>query len=157
MSPIDLVAQGAWDAMKHQDIEEKLEKLGVEHGFSQPSGSNVPHIHAPHARAASVSLVFLFQLAFCWFETKTFVLPPTPCITMAIFRLIILFRMSIIHLFLTIILCHPHRFQPLQTLNCCSSSSTNYTRTNLLPCPKQPLLNRHNTLCLLLQITWPDK
>jgi hypothetical protein len=31
-------------------IEEKLDKLGVERG----SGSNVPHIHAPHARAASV-------------------------------------------------------------------------------------------------------
>ncbi|KAK0465644.1 hypothetical protein IW261DRAFT_1686469 [Armillaria novae-zelandiae] len=32
-------------------IEEKLEKLGVERG----SGSNVPHIYAPHARAASIS------------------------------------------------------------------------------------------------------
>ncbi|KAG7450750.1 uncharacterized protein BT62DRAFT_1045593 [Guyanagaster necrorhizus] len=32
-------------------IEEKLEKLGVERG----SGSNAPHIYAPHARAASIS------------------------------------------------------------------------------------------------------
>jgi hypothetical protein len=37
--------------MKQQVIEEKLEKLGVERG----SGSNVPHIFAPHARAASVN------------------------------------------------------------------------------------------------------
>jgi hypothetical protein len=36
--------------MKQKLIEEKLEKLGVEKG----SGSSVPHIHAPHARAASV-------------------------------------------------------------------------------------------------------
>jgi len=43
--------QRAWDAMKQQAIEEKLERLGVERG----SGSTVPHIHAPHARAASVS------------------------------------------------------------------------------------------------------
>jgi hypothetical protein len=38
--------------MKQKDIEEKLEKLGVEKG----SGSSVPHIYAPHARAASVRL-----------------------------------------------------------------------------------------------------
>ena len=42
--------QAAWDEMKQQAIEEKLERLGVERG----SGSNVPHIYAPHARAASV-------------------------------------------------------------------------------------------------------
>lgn len=36
--------------MKQKMIEEKLEKLGVEKG----SGSSVPNIHAPHARAASV-------------------------------------------------------------------------------------------------------
>jgi len=42
--------QAAWDEMKQQAIEEKLERLGVERG----SGSNVPHIFAPHARAASV-------------------------------------------------------------------------------------------------------
>jgi hypothetical protein len=36
--------------MKQQSIEEKLKKLGVERG----SGSNVPQIFAPHARAASV-------------------------------------------------------------------------------------------------------
>ncbi|KAG6878337.1 hypothetical protein C0993_008515 [Termitomyces sp. T159_Od127] len=41
----------AWEAMKQKEIEEKLEKLGVERGY----GSNVPHIHAPHARAASIS------------------------------------------------------------------------------------------------------
>ncbi|KII86500.1 hypothetical protein PLICRDRAFT_114601 [Plicaturopsis crispa FD-325 SS-3] len=32
-------------------IEEKLQRLGVERG----PGTNVPHIHAPHARAASIS------------------------------------------------------------------------------------------------------
>ncbi|TFK76630.1 hypothetical protein BDN72DRAFT_829764 [Pluteus cervinus] len=41
----------AWEEMRQQAIEEKLEKLGVERG----SGSNVPHIFAPHARAASIS------------------------------------------------------------------------------------------------------
>ncbi|KXN84795.1 hypothetical protein AN958_12089 [Leucoagaricus sp. SymC.cos] len=46
-----LPGKAAWDEMKQQAIEEKLEKLGVERG----SGSNVPHIFAPHARAASVS------------------------------------------------------------------------------------------------------
>ncbi|KAF8887705.1 hypothetical protein BD779DRAFT_1525783 [Infundibulicybe gibba] len=40
-----------WETIKQQAIEEKLEKLGVERG----SGSNMPHIHAPHARAASIS------------------------------------------------------------------------------------------------------
>ncbi|KIK96867.1 hypothetical protein PAXRUDRAFT_825497 [Paxillus rubicundulus Ve08.2h10] len=39
-----------WDAMKHRVIEEKLEKLGVERGF----GGSLP-LHAPHARAASIS------------------------------------------------------------------------------------------------------
>ncbi|THG97227.1 hypothetical protein EW026_g4730 [Hermanssonia centrifuga] len=41
----------AWDAMKQKMIEEKLQRLGVEKG-SMPT---VPHIHAPHARAASIS------------------------------------------------------------------------------------------------------
>ncbi|KAF9818476.1 hypothetical protein IEO21_02714 [Rhodonia placenta] len=36
---------------KQKIIEEKLEKLGVERG----NGSAIPHIHAPHARAASIS------------------------------------------------------------------------------------------------------
>ncbi|KIJ08619.1 hypothetical protein PAXINDRAFT_172862 [Paxillus involutus ATCC 200175] len=40
----------AWDALKHRVIEEKLEKLGVERG----SGGSLP-LHAPHARAASIS------------------------------------------------------------------------------------------------------
>ncbi|KAH7926206.1 hypothetical protein BV22DRAFT_1063463 [Leucogyrophana mollusca] len=40
----------AWDALKQRVIEEKLEKLGVERG----SGNSIP-IHAPHARAASIS------------------------------------------------------------------------------------------------------
>ncbi|KAF9480431.1 hypothetical protein BDN70DRAFT_912709 [Pholiota conissans] len=50
---IDVYLPGklSWDAIKQRDIEEKLEKLGVERG----SGSNIPHIHAPHARAASIS------------------------------------------------------------------------------------------------------
>ncbi|KAH0838729.1 hypothetical protein J3R83DRAFT_7083 [Lanmaoa asiatica] len=40
----------AWDAVKQRVIEEKLEKLGVERG----TGGSVS-IHAPHARAASIS------------------------------------------------------------------------------------------------------
>ncbi|KAG0703038.1 hypothetical protein DFH29DRAFT_998824 [Suillus ampliporus] len=40
----------AWDAIKQRVIEEKLERLGVERG----SGGALP-IHAPHARAASIS------------------------------------------------------------------------------------------------------
>lgn len=50
------ILQAAWDEMKQQVIEEKLERLGVERG----SGSNVPHIFAPHARAASV-MSFLLE------------------------------------------------------------------------------------------------
>ncbi|KAG5646905.1 hypothetical protein DXG03_001981 [Asterophora parasitica] len=46
-----LPGKRAWEEIKKIAIEEKLEKLGVERGF----GSNVPHIHAPHARAASIS------------------------------------------------------------------------------------------------------
>lgn len=46
-----LPGKSAWKVMKQKMIEEKLEKLGVEKG----SGSSVPHIHAPHARAASIS------------------------------------------------------------------------------------------------------
>lgn len=42
--------QVAWDALQQRVIEEKLEKLGVERG----TGGSVS-IHAPHARAASVS------------------------------------------------------------------------------------------------------
>ncbi len=45
-----LTLKSSWDTMKRRIIEEKLERLGVERG----SGSTVPHIHAPHARAASV-------------------------------------------------------------------------------------------------------
>ncbi|OCH88965.1 hypothetical protein OBBRIDRAFT_819908 [Obba rivulosa] len=46
-----LPGKSAWDDIKRSIIEEKLEKLGVERG----SGSTIPHIHAPHARAASIS------------------------------------------------------------------------------------------------------
>ncbi|KAG2132395.1 hypothetical protein DEU56DRAFT_812649 [Suillus clintonianus] len=45
-----LPGQAAWDAIKLSVIEEKLVRLGVERG----SGGIVP-IHAPHARAASIS------------------------------------------------------------------------------------------------------
>ncbi|KAF5361647.1 hypothetical protein D9758_007367 [Tetrapyrgos nigripes] len=45
-----LPGKGAWEAIKQQAIEEKLEKLGVERG-----GSSVPQIQAPHTRAASIS------------------------------------------------------------------------------------------------------
>ncbi|KAH9992519.1 hypothetical protein BJV74DRAFT_962454 [Russula compacta] len=52
---IDVFLPGkpAWEAVKKKFIEEKLEKLGVEKGST--SHSTVPHIHAPHARAASIS------------------------------------------------------------------------------------------------------
>ncbi|PPQ62781.1 hypothetical protein CVT24_000475 [Panaeolus cyanescens] len=47
---IDVYLPGklAWEAIKRKGIEEKLEKLGVE-------PPTIPHIHAPHARAASIS------------------------------------------------------------------------------------------------------
>jgi hypothetical protein len=51
----------AWDALKQHAIEAKLEKLGVEKGanvnMNEPMMSSVPHIFAPHARAASVSQI----------------------------------------------------------------------------------------------------
>ncbi|OSD05616.1 hypothetical protein PYCCODRAFT_1450275 [Trametes coccinea BRFM310] len=46
-----LPGKAAWDTIKQRIIEEKLQRLGVERG----NGSSVPHIHAPHARAASIS------------------------------------------------------------------------------------------------------
>ncbi|KZT08936.1 uncharacterized protein LAESUDRAFT_647961 [Laetiporus sulphureus 93-53] len=46
-----LPGKSTWAEIKRRLIEEKLERLGVEPG----SGSSVPHIHAPHARAASIS------------------------------------------------------------------------------------------------------
>ncbi|KAH7911820.1 hypothetical protein BJ138DRAFT_866194 [Hygrophoropsis aurantiaca] len=51
-STVDVFLPGkvAWDTLKQRVIEEKLEKLGVERG----SGNTIP-IHAPHARAASIS------------------------------------------------------------------------------------------------------
>ncbi|KAF9560205.1 hypothetical protein CPC08DRAFT_665707 [Agrocybe pediades] len=52
---IDVYLPGkrAWNDVKQRNIEERLEKLGVVSG----SGSNVnlPQIHAPHNRAASIS------------------------------------------------------------------------------------------------------
>ncbi|KAG2160243.1 uncharacterized protein EDB93DRAFT_1074728 [Suillus bovinus] len=45
-----LPGKAAWDAMKLNVIEQKLERLGVERG----SGGTLP-IHAPHARASSIS------------------------------------------------------------------------------------------------------
>ena len=48
-------SQHAWDALRQLVIEQKLVQLGVERG----SGSSVPHIYAPHARAASVSSLVL--------------------------------------------------------------------------------------------------
>lgn len=52
---IDVFLPGkfAWEEVKKKFIEEKLEKLGVEKGSG--GQSTVPHIHAPHARAASIS------------------------------------------------------------------------------------------------------
>ncbi|EIW86254.1 hypothetical protein CONPUDRAFT_114402 [Coniophora puteana RWD-64-598 SS2] len=50
---IDVFLPGklAWETIKRREIEEKLEKLGVERG----SGSAIPTIHAPRGRAASIS------------------------------------------------------------------------------------------------------
>ncbi|KAF7340186.1 hypothetical protein MVEN_01937200 [Mycena venus] len=49
-STIDVFLPGkrAWQEIKKREIDEKLERLGVER-------SNSVHIHAPHARAASIS------------------------------------------------------------------------------------------------------
>ena len=53
--------QSAWDSVKKKFIDEKLEKLGVEKGI----GSSMVHIHAPHARAASVSYLGVSFVLFC--------------------------------------------------------------------------------------------
>ena len=52
--------QIAWDNLKKKVIEDKLEELGVERG----SGSNVPHIYAPHARSASVRQLMFYTCPF---------------------------------------------------------------------------------------------
>jgi hypothetical protein len=59
---LQFVVQAAWDAVKNKFIEEKLEKLGVEKGSG--GHSTIPHIHAPHARAASVGRI-LCPVAVC--------------------------------------------------------------------------------------------
>ncbi|KAF7968093.1 hypothetical protein HWV62_31989, partial [Athelia sp. TMB] len=46
-----LPGKGAWEAIKKMDMEEKLQRLGVEPG----SGTNLSHILGPHGRAASIS------------------------------------------------------------------------------------------------------
>lgn len=56
-------------------IEEKLEKLGVEKG----SGSSVPNIHAPHARAASVSIEGVLS-TYLFTKFVTDIVPGRPCI-----------------------------------------------------------------------------
>ncbi|TFY56879.1 hypothetical protein EVJ58_g7367 [Rhodofomes roseus] len=52
-STVDVFLPGkaGWTEIKQKIIEEKLERLGVERG----AGGSVPQIHAPHARAASIS------------------------------------------------------------------------------------------------------
>ncbi|KAH8101585.1 hypothetical protein BXZ70DRAFT_906693 [Cristinia sonorae] len=50
-----LPGKASWDSMKQRIIEEKLEKLGIEKAHSSGMSSTIPHIHAPHARAASIS------------------------------------------------------------------------------------------------------
>ena len=57
----DLATQLAWEAIKQREIEEKLEKLGVERGSGRSSTLPLP-VHAPHARAASVSASGLCQI-----------------------------------------------------------------------------------------------
>lgn len=49
----------AWDTMRQREIDEKLEKLGIE----PRAESNVPEIHAPHARSASVRFAFFLNVA----------------------------------------------------------------------------------------------
>ncbi|THH09411.1 hypothetical protein EW145_g2020 [Phellinidium pouzarii] len=46
-----LPGQGAWDLMKEQEIDEKLERLGIE----RRTELAVPEIYAPHNRSASIS------------------------------------------------------------------------------------------------------
>ncbi|KAI0668722.1 hypothetical protein C8Q78DRAFT_979228 [Trametes maxima] len=48
-----LPGKASWDTIKQSIIEEKLQRLGVERGSG--SSTSVPQIHAPHARAASIS------------------------------------------------------------------------------------------------------
>jgi hypothetical protein len=51
--------QGAWDEYRQRVVNEKLDQLGIEQGFASSGNhgsSDVPHIHAPHARAASVRI-----------------------------------------------------------------------------------------------------
>ncbi|EIW65282.1 uncharacterized protein TRAVEDRAFT_68801 [Trametes versicolor FP-101664 SS1] len=54
-STVDVFLPGkaSWDGIKQRIIEEKLQRLGVERGSG--SSSTIPQIHAPHARAASIS------------------------------------------------------------------------------------------------------
>lgn len=52
--------------MKQRIIEEKLERLGVERATGSGM-STVPHIHAPHARAASVRI----KLLHCYISLTT--------------------------------------------------------------------------------------
>lgn len=66
-----MVIQVAWDEYKQKIIDEKLERLGVERGFGSTVNnvsSNVAHIHAPHARAASVC----HHLKCLWTEVDLF-------------------------------------------------------------------------------------
>lgn len=46
------LCQESWRELISRQVDEKLQSLGIEGA----SGSNVPHIFAPHARAASVRL-----------------------------------------------------------------------------------------------------
>ncbi|KAF5382263.1 hypothetical protein D9757_008934 [Collybiopsis confluens] len=49
-----LPGKASWQALKQADIEQKLEKLGVERGGNSSANSFV-QVHAPHGRAASIS------------------------------------------------------------------------------------------------------
>lgn len=46
-----LPGKGAWDEMKQREIDEKLEKLGIE----KRTDYSVPDVYGPHGRAASIS------------------------------------------------------------------------------------------------------
>ncbi|KAI0258867.1 hypothetical protein BC834DRAFT_974761 [Gloeopeniophorella convolvens] len=62
-----LSGRPAWDGAKKL-TDERLENLGVDTGTN--SRSSVPHVHAPHARAASVSHIVPVDPALLCFKLK---------------------------------------------------------------------------------------
>lgn len=53
----EIQSQVAWNEYKKRMIDEKLARLGIDGAFGGNNVANtLPHIHAPHARAASVRI-----------------------------------------------------------------------------------------------------